>query len=222
MTTEDELLLESNFQAEKMDNEERNFYLNLLANSKEVQSSTRVADPSNLLGSLHPDYEPSSYINFIDEDEDIIPPFSKLVKSRVEESPEDKKHQKPFEIVTMALSKEKDKKGRDVILFNGAIASQTIKDDNKWINGRITKTGDRNYHIETHVMRYYEYLRNSEQMYTVVDDFVLFDEKTIRISRYLDNIKFERYCDALPPLTSELSQKYVDGLVMTMKLRYRG
>ena len=219
MSEEEEILFEQYFQAEQLDKDERNFYLNLLANTKEVQSSSRVADPKNPLGSLNPNNKTIINYAYID-DEDTTPLFSSLIKAQAEYTKQEEKEEaKPFEIVTMALRKEYDKKGKEVVLFNGAISSSI---ENKWISGFIRKNNNNSYYVETHVLRYYEYLRESEKMYTVQDEFLLFNDKTVRISRYLDNIRYEKYCDSLPPFTKEKNIEYINGLVMTRKNKNRG
>ncbi len=216
MSDEEEILFEQYFPAEQLDKNERNFYLNLLANTKEVQSSSRVADPKNPLGSLNPKNRPSISYCYID-DEDTTPLFSSLIKAQADyATQEEKEETQPFEIVTMALKKEFDKNGKEVVLFNGAISS---KIENKWISGFIRKNNDKSYHVETQVLRYYEYLRESEKMYSVVDDFILFEDKTVRISKYLDNIRYEKYCDSLPPFTKDRDNEFVNALVMTRKQR---
>jgi hypothetical protein len=211
MTNEDEMLLESRFPSFDLEPGERNFYLSLLALTKEVESSTRVVDPSRPLASFEtlPDSEHSI---FIDED-DSWPIFSSIFseKGKKQSVPKKKVAPTPFEMITMVLRKNEN----GTISFNGAIGNNI---ESKWIDGLIEKLGKRKYNITTNVYRLYEHLRDSEKMYRVEDDFCLLDDKTLRETHYYDHIRFELPSEAeLPALTPELQDEFVDGLLMKLE-----
>ena len=210
MPNDEEMLLESRFPSFDLEPEERNFYLNLLAITKEVESSTRVVDPSKPLASFDPLLGDHSM--FIDED-DSWPIFSSIFSEKGKKQPksEEKTVPTPFEIVTMVLRKNAD----GTISFNGAIGNNI---ESKWIDGLIEKISNRKYSISTNVYRLYEHLRDSEKMYRVEDDLCLLEDKTLRKSHYFDHIRFELpYEEELPALTPELQDEFVNGLLMKLK-----
>ncbi len=211
MPNEEEMLLESRFPSFDLEPEERNFYLSLLALTKEVESSTRVVDPSRPLASYEPLPGPEHSI-FIDED-DSWPIFSSIFseKGKKQSASEKKVVPTPFEMVTMVLKKNED----GTISFNGAIGNNI---ESKWIDGLIEKISNRKFSITTNVYRLYEHLRDSEKMYRVEDDLCLFEGRTLRETHYYDHIRYEPPYEAeLPALTPELQDEFVGGLLMKLK-----
>ena len=210
MTNDEEIVFEKAYQAYNMTLEERNFYLSLLSHTKEVESSTRVVDPSRPLSSYEPISSSSDLpMIFIDEDE-TTPLFSTFKKLNENNEKVESPKGKPFDMVTMAL--QKDPNGN--VIFNGAISNLI---ENKWIDGVIEQKGPQTFYITTNVYRFYEHLRESERMYSARDTLVLFDDKMVRETRYSDNIRYEKYFEVLPPLTEEKQQEYIMSLARKLK-----